>query len=50
MLMLMQLHANHQDDVTAYTRQIRNCLETHHGRPTISRRAVVDTGGAASLR
>ena len=50
MLMLMQLHANHQDDVTAYTRQIRNCLEAHHGRPTISRRAVVDTGGAASLR
>jgi hypothetical protein len=50
MLMLMQVHANHQDDVTAYTRQIRNCLEAHHGRPTISRRAVVDTGGAASLR
>jgi hypothetical protein len=50
MLMLMQLHANRQDDVKAYVRQIRDWLEANGGRPSITRRAVVDTGAFASLR
>ncbi len=50
LLMLMQLHANRQDDVTAYLRHIRDWLEAGHGRPSIARRAVVDPGGEASLR
>jgi hypothetical protein len=50
MLMLTQLHANRQDDVNVYVRHIRRCLETNQGRPSLARRAVVDTGGAASLR
>lgn len=49
MLMLMQLHANRQDDVNAYVRHIRGCLEANHGRPSVARRAVADSGGA-SLR
>ena len=48
--MLMQLHANHQDDENAYIRHIRGCLEANAGRPTIARRGIVDTGGPASLR
>jgi hypothetical protein len=50
MLMLMQLHANRQDDQNAYVRHIRACLETNAGRPSITRRAIVDTAGPASLR
>ena len=50
MLMLMQLHANHQDDERAYVRHIRGVLEANQGRPSIARRAVVDAGGGASLR
>lgn len=50
MLMLMQLHANGQDDVNTYVRRIRDCLEANHGRPSNARRAVVDVGGGASLR
>jgi hypothetical protein len=50
MLMLMQLHANRQDDVNAYVRRIRDCLEANAGRPSVARRAVADVGGAASLR
>ncbi len=50
MLMLMQLHANRQDDLNAYVRQIRGCLEANQGRLSIARRAVADTDGAASLR
>jgi hypothetical protein len=50
MLMLMQLHADRQDDVHAYVRRIRDCLEANHGRPSLVRRAVVDVGGTASLR
>jgi hypothetical protein len=50
MLMLMQLHANHQDDERAYVRHVRDWLEANHGRPSIARRAVVDVGGDASLR
>jgi hypothetical protein len=50
MLMLMQLHANRQDDHNAYVRHIRGCLEANAGRPNIARRAIVDAGGPASLR
>jgi len=50
MLMLMQLHANRQDDVNAYVRHIRRCLEADNGRPNLARRAVADPGGAVSLR
>jgi hypothetical protein len=31
--MLMQLHANRQDDQHAYVRYIRDCLEANHGPP-----------------
>jgi len=50
MLMLMQLHANRQDDVNAYVRHIRDCLDANQGRPSIARRGVADVGGDASLR
>ena len=49
LLMLMQLHANRQDNENAYVRHIRDCLEANQGRPSIGRRAIVDTA-AASLR
>ncbi len=48
--MLMQLHANRQDDQNAYVRHIRACLESNAGRPSITRRGIVDTDGPASLR
>jgi hypothetical protein len=50
MLMLMQLHANRQDDVNAYVRDIRACLEANRGCPSLARRAVADPGRVASLR
>lgn len=50
MLMLMQLHANRQDDINAYVRHIRERLEANQGRPGLVRRAVVDASGTASLR
>ena len=50
MLMLMQLHANRQDDERAYVRHIRECLEANQGRPSIARRAITDSGRTASLR
>ena len=50
MLMLMQLHANHHDDVHAYTHLIREWLQGNQGRPGVDRRAVADTRGAPSLR
>jgi len=49
-MMLMQLHANRQDDINAYLRRIRACLEANRGRPSIARRAIIDAGGDASLR
>lgn len=49
-LLLMQLHANRQDDVLAYAKSIRAWLETNGRRPRIVRRAVTDPGGLASLR
>jgi len=50
LLMLMQLHANRQDDERVYVRRIRDCLEANQGRPNIGRRAIVDPGRGASLR
>jgi len=50
MLMLMQLHANRQDDVNVYIRHIRESLEPNHGRPSIGRRAIADVDGVVSLR
>jgi hypothetical protein len=50
MLMLMQLHANGQDDVHAYTQRIRAWLHANHGRPHITRRAITDLRDAPSLR
>jgi hypothetical protein len=50
MLMLMQLHANRQDDERAYAKHIRQWLELNHGRPQVPRRAIVDAGHVASLR
>ena len=50
LLMLMQLHANRQDDDSDYVRLIRACLEANHGRPNVARRAVIDVGRIASLR
>ena len=50
MLMLMQLHANRQDDENAYVRHIRHGIEANQGHPSVARRAVVDIGRAASLR
>ena len=40
--MLMQLHANRQDDQHAYVRYIRDCLEANHSRPSIGRRVIID--------
>jgi hypothetical protein len=50
MLMLMQLHANRQEDVHAYTRLIRTWLEANHGRPRVGRRAITDLRHVPSLR
>lgn len=50
LLLLMQLHANRQDDVLAYAMSIRAWLEANGGRPRIVRRAFTDPGGLALLR
>lgn len=50
LLLLMQLHANRQDDVLAFAKSIRAWLEANGGRPRIPRRAITDPGGAPSLR
>ena len=50
MLTLMQLHANGQDDVYAYTHLIRAWLEGNAGRPRVDRRAIVNPKGSPSLR
>ena len=50
LLLLMQLHANRQDDELAYAKDIRAWLEANHGRPRIARRAVSDSAGQPSLR
>ncbi|HZC14235.1 MAG TPA: hypothetical protein VE270_09475 [Thermoleophilaceae bacterium] len=50
LLLLMQLHANRQDDVLAYARDIRAWLEANGGRPRVPRRAVTDPADRPSLR
>ena len=50
LLMLMQLHANRQDNELAYTTDIRAWLEANQGRPRHSRRAIADQRGHPSLR
>jgi Transposase, Mutator family len=50
LLLLMQLHANRQDDVLAYAKSIRAWLEANGGRPRVARRAVTDPAGLPSLR
>jgi len=50
LLLLMQLHANRQDDEHAYATHIRAWLEANRGRPPVDRRAVVDRRGQPSLR
>jgi hypothetical protein len=50
LLMLMQLHANRQDDEHTYATHIRHWLGANGGRPTVARRAIVDPGRVASLR
>jgi hypothetical protein len=38
--LLMQLHANRQDNERAYTTDIRAWLEANHGRPRGARRDI----------
>lgn len=50
LLPLMQLHANGEDRVDAYTRAIRDWLVVHGGSPPIRRRAIADRLHSPSLR
>ena len=50
LLMLMQLHANREDDAQAYASDIRAWLQANHGRPRSARRAVTDHRDLPSLR
>jgi hypothetical protein len=50
LLMLLQLHANGDDDVQAYTKIIRTWLASNGGRPVGLRRAIADPAGSPSLR
>lgn len=50
LLLLMQLHANRQDDARAYATDIRARLEANRRRPQRARRAVDDRRGLPSLR
>jgi len=50
LLGLMQLHANRQDDASAYAKDIRAWLEANRGRPGVRRRAVTDRSHQPSLR
>lgn len=50
LLLLMQLHANRQDDALTYAKDIRVWLEANEGRPRVARRAVTDRRGEPSLR
>ncbi len=49
LLMLLQLHANGDDDLQAYTRSIRAHLEANGGRPKEHRRAIADRADSPSL-
>jgi hypothetical protein len=48
--LLMQLHANRQDDQLANAKSSRAWLEANGGRPRVPRRAVTDRAGQPSLR
>jgi hypothetical protein len=50
LLLLMQLHANRQDDQQTYTGHVRAWLEANGGRPRVNRRAVADRRDQPSLR
>jgi len=50
LLLLMQLHANRQDDERAYATQIRDWLQTNGGRPNAARRTITNPRGQPSLR
>jgi len=50
LLLLMQLHANRQDDPLAYAKDIRAWLEANDGRPRVPRRAITDRADQPSLR
>ena len=50
MLMLMQLHANRQDNERTYVKHIRDWLQSSQGRPCVARRTIVDAGRVPSLR
>ncbi len=50
LLLLMQLHANRQDDERAYAKDIRAWLEANDGRPRLGRRAINDHPDQPSLR
>jgi len=50
LLLLMQLHANRQDEARVYTKDIRAWLEANGGRPPVGRREVKDRRGQPSLR
>jgi len=50
LLLLMQLHANRQDDERAYATDIRAWLEANRGRPRVGRRANNDRRHQPSLR
>lgn len=50
LLLLMQLHANRQDDTHVYAKDVRAWLEANHGRPRVTRRAVTDRRSQPSLR
>jgi hypothetical protein len=50
LLLLMQLHANRQDDERAYAKDIRAWLVANHCRPRVARRAVTARADQPSLR
>ena len=50
LLLLMQPHANPQNDERAYTTQIRDWLQANGGRPHTGRRAITNRRGQPSLR
>ena len=50
LLLLLQLHANRQDDERTYATDIRAWLEANHGRPRLARRAISDRRDQPSPR
>ncbi len=50
LLLLMQLHADRQDDMPADAKHIRVWMEADHGRPSVAPWAVTDRRSSPSLR